>query len=69
MTPPFYLVGEESPCLQPRLGGPNVTLEGARSATDRVHGHIPRVFRTPPLLGALPLKPWEVDVFTQVGIT
>ena len=58
MTPPFHLVGEESPCLQPRLGGPNVTLEGARSATDRVHGHTPRVFRTPPLLGAPPLKPW-----------
>ena len=60
MTPPFHLVGEESPCLQPRLGGPNVTLEGARSATDRVHGHTPRVFRTPPLLRAPPLKPWEI---------
>ena len=54
--------GEASPCLQPRLGGPNVTLEGARSATDRVHGHTPRVFRAPPLLVAPPLKPWEAEL-------
>ena len=43
MTPPFHLVGEASPCLQPRPR--SLSLPKGR------------VFRTPPLLRAPPLKP------------
>jgi hypothetical protein len=50
MTPPFYLVGEESPWLQPRLGGPNVTLEGVRRIFQNFKNKRLRVFQKPNMI-------------------
>jgi hypothetical protein len=50
MTPPFHLVGEESPCLQPRLR--SLSLPKGR------------VFRTPPLRG-LRRRPRNAPLISQ----
>lgn len=56
MTPTFHLVGEESPCLQPLCPRVPQTVIPAKAGIS-FPIRVQTVFRTPPFLGAPPLKP------------